>query len=301
MRITVVLNSRSRNGKEGSLTSVLEEKFGRSLAGIKVATDPRHASDIAREAAKEGVDTVVVAGGDGSINGVLDGLLGTGTALGIISSGTANDLATFYHIPREIPQACDVILERRLQRADVIAVNGHHYVTTGGLGLPARVAEMANEVRRRDAMSKGLTHLLGSRLYILATLYALMRGDLTSHWLTIQANGSCFNSNPLGLVITNLPFVARHFRVAPGAANNDGAFDVCLIEKSQNRLRNLATMLQLLAGRPVRSPFLRNWRAQELVITSQNPLTFFGDGEVLQTERKFRVRVHPNALNVVVP
>ena len=160
---------------------------------------------------------------------------------------------------------------------------------------------MANEVKRRVAIGKGLTHLLGSRLYLLVTAFALVRADLTADRLTIQANGSCFTSHPLGLMITNLPFVARHFRIAPGAANNDGAFDVCLIEKSESRVRDLATILHLLAGRPGRSPSLRTWRAQELVITSRSPLTFFGDGEILQTERTFRVRVHPNALNVVVP
>jgi len=140
MKIKVIANPQPMNGHYRYLRALVQQQFGHHVVGIEQTTCPQHATDIARRAASEDVDTVVAVGGDGTVNEVINGIVGTELALGIIPTGTANDLASLYSIPTDVGKACKLILERHVQEADVINVNGWYYVTAGGLGLPCEVA-----------------------------------------------------------------------------------------------------------------------------------------------------------------
>ncbi|MBW8003544.1 MAG: hypothetical protein FVQ80_16275 [Planctomycetes bacterium] len=74
MKIKVILNPKSSNGNYKSLEAILKAKFAHSLVDIEQTAHPRHATDIARNAVKSEVDTIVAAGGDGTVNEVLNGI-----------------------------------------------------------------------------------------------------------------------------------------------------------------------------------------------------------------------------------
>ena len=301
MKVKVIVNPKSKHGDHKSILATLKARLARSLVDIEQTAYPQHATEIARQIAKTGMDTVVVVGGDGTINEVLNGLVGTDTALGIIPTGTANDLACFSHIPTDVAGACNTILERRIHRTDIICVNGRCYVTAGGVGLPCEVARVANTIKRSSAIGKRLGQILGSKLYILAVFCALVQKKVQRNFLSIQWSGGSLRVDPLWLMVDNQPFLGENFLMSPGALNDDGAFDICLIEDLKSRMQILKLMMVVLKGRHVDSPSVKTWRTSELLIDAEKPLTFFGDGEIFQKVKTYRIQIFPSALNVIVP
>lgn len=300
MKIKVILNPKSKNGNNRYLESVLRGKFPHSLLSIERTAYPQHATEIAQRAVKENVDTIVAVGGDGTINEVLNGIVGTDVALAIIPTGTANDLASYYHIPTDIARACDVIIDHHVRRADLIRVNGWHYVTAGGIGLTSEVAGIANAIKSKGTAGKLFGQILGSSLYLLAVLCTLLRRRGRNP-LSVRWNDGSMKANVLSLTVDNQPFLGKNFLVSPGAVNDDGMADICLIENSASLVRTLSILLKVLVGRHIYSSSVRSWRAKELMVDAEKPLAFLGDGEIIQRGTRFNIQIIPKALKVVIP
>jgi len=232
---------------------------------------------------------------------VLNVLVGAEVALGILPMGTANDLAALYQIPTDLGNACQVILKRQVRLADLIRVNGRHYITAGGVGLPSKIAQFANAAKQRGEMGRGIFRRLGSKLYFFAALYALLRERPQHDRLRIRWNGGFLSTHSLSLMVSNQPFAGKYFFMSPEASNDDGLFDVCLIENSDRRTGTFSTFLKVLAGRHVDSQGVKLWRAAELIVDAERPLPFFGDGELISRASHLRIKILPGAVNVIVP
>jgi YegS/Rv2252/BmrU family lipid kinase len=257
--------------------------------------------ELARRAAAEGADVVVAIGGDGTINEVINGLAGSGAALGILPRGAANDLARQYGIPENLAAACDVIRDGHRRRADLVRVNGRLYATAGGIGLPCEIAAIADKIKRGSRAGRMLVRLLGSHIYVLAVLLALSKQEVSRAVVTLQRDGSIRRVDGLSLMVNNQPFLGRRFRMAPEAVNDDGCFDVCLIRGHESRWSVLPLLVRVLLGRHVASPVVESWRGKELRLTADAPLPFFGDGEIFSPARDFRIELVPQALTVIAP
>jgi len=173
--------------------------------------------------------------------------------------------------------------------------------TTGGVGLPCEVASIANTIKRSGMIGKRLAQILGSKLYILAVLCALVKKNTRRNLLTLPWNGCSIRVDALSFMMNNQSFLGKNFLMSPGAVNDDGMFDICLIENSKSRVQILSLLIQVLTGRHIYSPSVKTWRASELVVDAENPLTFFGDGEVFQKVSAFKIKIFPRAINVIVP
>ncbi len=301
MKIKVILNPRSMNGMNPFLEAILRERFGNAIVGIERTVHPHHATAAVNRAIKEGVDTIVAAGGDGTVNGILNALVGADIALGILPTGTANDLATLYQIPSDLHKACQVILKRRLHRADLIRVNKRHYITAGGLGLPSKIVQFANTAKQHRETCRGIYQMLGSKLYFFAALYMLLKEGPQHDRLRIRWNGGSLDAQALSLMVSNQSFAGKYFIMSPAACNDDGLFDVCLIENSNRRTSIFSTFLKVLAGRHVNSQGVKLWRAAELIVDAEEPVSFFGDGELISRATHFKIKILPGALNDIVP
>ncbi|MGB2697448.1 MAG: diacylglycerol kinase family protein [Candidatus Zixiibacteriota bacterium] len=301
MRIKVIINPKSKNGNPKYLKAILKEKLRLCYLDIEETIYPQHATEITMKAAKKNFDTIVAVGGDGTINEVLNGIVGTDISLGIIPMGTANDLATFCGIPKDPVKACKVILNGHLHCADVIGVNDRYYVTAGGLGFPSEVIRIANRMKCKNIIVKLLGQFMGSKIYILAVLYALLKKSREKNFLKIRWNDSSIYADSLSLMLNNQPFLGKHFLMSPGAVNNDGRFDVCLIGNDRSRFQILSILLKVLTGKHVRSSSVSTWHADKLVVTSEKPLAFFGDGEIIQQGTQFKIQIIPEALKIIVP
>lgn len=300
MKIMFILNPKSKSGGSNKIKSILKEKFANIDAEFVETAYPGHATALARRAVKENVDTVVAVGGDGTINEVLNGIANTNIALGVIPSGTANDLATYYCLPTKIKKAIDIILEQKTHRADLIQVNNRYYITSGAIGFPSEVAKIAASIKIRSKAGRVLGKILSSKLYLLASLLAIFKSK-HQNLLKIRWNGSVFTSDALSLTINNQPFLGKDFVISPDAVDDDGIFDVCLIGNSKTRTGIISILMKVLAGKHTSSPSFKMWRTDSITVEADSPKSFLNDGEFLEKSKKFKIRVIPRALNVIVP
>jgi diacylglycerol kinase (ATP) len=301
MKTWVVLNPKAKAGRAEKAQSALKRKFSESDVRFARTSYPGHATAIARRAVAERAETVVAVGGDGTIREVINGILGSDVSIGIIPAGTANDLAAYYHLPHNIDKAGDIILHHKIRPADVIRVNGEYYITAGGVGLPSEVAYLANRIKSRGRIGRFLGRFLSSQLYIFIALWTVLVKSRPRNPVVVRSDGRVVASDILSLTINNQPFLGRNFLVSPGAANDDGQLDICLIKSPRGRLRTLAVVLKALSGKHVHLPCVRIWRTDRLTVEAESPLRFLSDGEVSQKARRFNIRIFPGALNVIVP
>jgi len=300
MKTLIILNPRSRGGSDPRLEPFLRSKFRPPETVLIRTAYPGHATVIARQAARDKVGMVIVVGGDGTIHEALNGLVGSPVRLALIPTGTANDLASYFGLPGDIEKASEVIQRGNFQPTDVIQVNDRYYITAGGVGFPSDVAALANRIKRNSWFGRLLARSLASKLYIVSATWAIFAR--AKHTVTrVRSAGRDLASDILSLTVSNQPLLGGKFRISPGAVNDDGRADVCLIPNSKSALGVLVVILKVLFGRHVNSASVRTWRADRLEIEAERPLTFLGDGELELTAAKFTIQVHPRAVDIIIP
>ncbi|MBI4428382.1 MAG: diacylglycerol kinase family lipid kinase [Ignavibacteriales bacterium] len=299
MKFLAIHNPKSRLGSNEQILNTLADKFGQSLSVVPT-TYPSHATEIAKSATLKDVETIIAVGGDGTVNEVVNGIVGTNISLGIIPAGTANDLASHYGIPTNVAEACDTILHSNIQSADVIQVNDRFFVTAGGFGFPCEVARIANTIKT-GSFGRVCAWILGSHLYTAAFLIALVRRDRRLNSWRIRGKGFSVDMDALWLMADNQPSLGKNFLMSPGAENDDGFFDLCLVKNSLSRMEILSLVLKVTRGEHAGCEGVTMGRYQELFLTTDGPIPFFGDGQVFEASSRFSIRIVPRGLKLIAP
>jgi diacylglycerol kinase (ATP) len=250
----------------------------------------------AAEEWREGL--LIVAGGDGTINDVVNGIgragFPEGVTLGILPAGTGNDLAATLCIPENPELAEEVIRQNRERRLDVAKVRsegiGERFfinVATGGLG-----AEIS------DANDEKLKQRWGKLSYLRASLEVARNFDVRE--LTIYLDGEGHQVKAVNIAVGNCRYTGGGWPATPMANPEDGLLDVVVIETL-----GIGALLDLAPAVLEESGYLDSdgvlfVRAKEIRIETQPPgLEFTADGEVIGNEPA-QFSVLPQALRVIV-
>jgi len=292
-RARVICNPTSGGG------SYDPDEIREELEGLEVdwveTKGPEEAIDAAQDW-QEGL--LIVAGGDGTINDVVNGLgragFPEGVTLGILPAGTGNDLAATLCIPEDPELAEDVILQNRERRLDVARVRsegiGERFfinVATGGLG-----AEIS------DANDEELKERWGKLSYLRASLEVARNFEVRE--LTIYLDGEGHQVKAVNIAVGNCRYTGGGWPATPKANPEDGLLDVVVIETL-----GVADLLGLAPAVLDESGYLDREgvlfvRAKEIRIETQPPgLEFTADGEVIGNEPA-EFSILPKALKVIV-
>jgi len=284
------------NPNAGSVEGVaaLRESLGR-LPGTEICvTDHEgHAEELARQAVEEGAELVVAAGGDGTLNEVLNGLSsGFGrTRLGLLPLGTGNDFARSIGVPDDLKAALAILLAGRFQRIDVgratVGGKSRCFLNMAVGGFSGVVSEKASDAKER----------WGPLAYMRGAVDALP--ELQAFETTIVLNGAeRLRIDTYNVVISNGRYVAAGIPVAPQAVLDDGLFEVMIAPATT--LPKLALLVpQVLLGQHLNSDLLLFRRAIRIEIESEPPMAFNVDGEMLGEESS-AFEVQPRAVEMVV-
>jgi diacylglycerol kinase family enzyme len=179
-------------------------------------------------------------------------------------------------------------------------VNGRFFLTAGGLGFPCEVAALANVIKNFGWFGIVLGKILSHQIYLLALLLAISK---TEHHriVKIDYQNQMMKCDILSLMINNQPFLGKKFQMAPGAINNDGLLDICLIKNSKTRAQILFILSKVLNGSHIHSPSVLSWQTDFLTIETEHPRVFLNDGEIMEESNKFEIKILPRALSVIVP
>ncbi len=294
MRIHFVINPRAGHARRSDPRTAIREAFPEHC--IRISSNP---ATIWRDSASSRPDLIVAAGGDGTVNRVINAVSPERLSVGILPCGSSNDLARALGIPRDLGRACAVIRRAALAEIDLIAVNGTYFATCGGIGFAAAVAERANRWRNGGDRAPTAAARLGRAVYPAATLAELLRRREPFHARLCCAEWR-HEASWAALLISNQPHFGG-FCVSPEASNQDGFLDLCEIAPPSGRARMAWISLQAYRRRADTCAEVRNHRTRSITIVAKQPVPFFGDGEILCHGRRFHIAVTRHALRVVVP
>ncbi len=235
-----------------------------------------------------GVDAVLVAGGDGTINAALTALIEAGKPVGVLPLGTANDLALTLGIPTDPIEAVSVLKDGHTRKVDVGRVNGVGFLNVASIGLSVKVAE------RQDAKRKQQWRVLS---YIITTLEVL--GDADRFEATIECGEEKSKVHAYQIAVGNGVHYGGGMTIAEGARIDDGLLDVYAIET-----RSIANLVKLApairAGTHGRNPEVSVFRCASVRIETRKPMPVNTDGEVT-TETPADFSVERGALTIFAP
>lgn len=245
---------------------------------------PWHAADLAEEAAAASYGCVVAAGGDGTANEVLNGLMraklaGKGeSALGVLCVGRGNDLAYGMGIPAGLEEGVGALARGRRRLVDVGRVagglypEGRYFGNGVGIGFDTVVGFEAAK----------MTHLSGFPLYLAAalkTLFLYYKAPLVT--IECDSCGEPITQPALMISIMNGRRMGGGFMMAPNGEPDDGLFDLC-IARQVSRTRVLALMPHFMRGTQATQEPIRTGRARRVVVTAiRGALPAHADGETL--------------------
>jgi lipid kinase YegS len=252
---------------------------------------------MAADAARDGCDVVVACGGDGTINEVVNGLMGAPDpkpALGIVPSGTANDFATMLGIAPGLPLAAlDRIVSRIPSRpprlVDVGRVNTRYFLNVASAGFGAKItADTPSEFKA----------VLGGVAYLLTGLANMV--DLEPEIVNISAPNLTWSGPLLALCVGNGRQAGGGFNVCPDAEIDDGLFDVLVVQDFP--LEEMPSVLNDVLRFGLRGehlpPSVMRFRAPWLEVHASAGLHVNLDGEPIEG-RSFRFVILPQALTLL--
>lgn len=231
---------------------------------------PGHVVEAAKAAARR-AETVVVIGGDGTVNEAINGLLASGLEtlprLGIIPTGSSNDLAKSLGLPQDVRRACVTVLTGHARAIDVGRAGSHYFCSASCLGYFAEIAARSHDM-------KGLR---GSPRYVVAALSVLRHMD--SGWpMEVRADGRTFQGEYAVLLVGNAPRFGG-LTMLPGAECDDGMLD-CLLIEMPRKLEALHLIALVYRKAMERHKKAIRFRARSLSVTIDRPSRLCNDGEL---------------------
>ena len=299
MKIAVIINALSQPNKRSLIVTALRDTLCEHDLDIRLTEYVGHATVLAKLAVDSRVDVIVVAGGDGTVGEVVNGVIGSSVKLAVIPTGTANDLANYLGIPGSITAACSLTGSCHGRQIDLIRINGRYFLTTAGFGIGCETIARASRFRRVRFCGVQLAAAVGHRLYPLSYALSVARKQGWPRRLSIRQNGLDLTSSVLSLTISNFPRLGHRFLMAPMALPDDGLLDICLIE-GHGRLGASLAVARACRGLNSDTPQVRLWQTRTVMIESDRPIPCFGDGELLSPTTRFEVRIVPRAITFIV-
>lgn len=231
------------------------------------------------------VDCVIVAGGDGSINAALAGLLKTGLPLGVIPAGTANDLARTLELPTDMIEAIEVIVRGHTRKIDVGIVNDHPFLNAASMGLSVRITR---------GLTKPLKRRWGPFAYVLTAIRAVVQSR--AFHVEIESAGEIARLKTVQLVIGNGRYFGSGMTVHEDAQIDDQKLDVYSVGV-YHWWSLIALLPSLRRGTHHSQKNVYNASGHQFVIRSHRPRSITADGEML-TQTPANFSLCPAAISV---
>ncbi len=282
--VLVILNPAARSERAGGASSKIEALVNGD-AQIVVTTERGEARAIAAQAARDGKRIVVAAGGDGTINEVVNGLAGSATALGVLPVGTMNVFAAELGVPTGLREAWRVIKSGETRTIDLARANRHYFVQLAGVGLDAQV------VKETSWSSKKAFGPL-SYLFSTAQIAARKPPRIVVESDTKSADGSF-------VLIGNGRLYGGPIAFFKKARVDDGLLDV-LIFKKMSHLDLARYFAHIVMGRHTGLSDVEYFQAGKVQIHSEESVPVEVDGELV-TELPVTFRISSKKLRVLVP
>lgn len=242
-----------------------------------------------RLALENGVDTIIVVGGDGMINSIGSVLVHTPVALGVIPTGSGNGFARHFGIPLKPEQAAAALARAQRLRIDVGRANGRPFFVTCSMAWDAAIVRTFDKSPVRGIMP-----------YVFAAVYELFDYKRQPFTVSIDQKPAWWVNDPLMFTVANLTQFGGQAQIAPDACPDDGLLELIVVEDKDAPFV-LANLPRLFNGTINRLQKVQTKKFSRLMVTREQPAPIQMDGELVSAGKHVEVDLLPKALTVLVP
>ncbi|HLO32210.1 MAG TPA: diacylglycerol kinase family protein [Anaerolineales bacterium] len=262
--------------------------------GLKVdvafAKPKEEATPITRKAIKDGYKTVIAMGGDGTIEAVMRGMMGSKARLGIVPAGTENNIAKSLGIPKDLEEACALIASDhtlKLDMGQVTTRNGKKFVffEMATIGLSAAVYPDANKAASGKLSS------------IKATAMTFIHQETRPKVFLTLNNESKIEVETMLVMVSNTPVFGKDFLVAPGASLQDGLLDIS-VYPDFGKVELIRYYAAVMDGGYSGDGKVQRYQARKIKVKTSPKLDVMADGVELG-KGTVKIKVRKNALRVI--
>lgn len=279
--ILVILNPAARSERARNVWDRIESL---PRAVVRPTEGPGDARRFAREAAEAGIRIVVAAGGDGTINDVVNGLAGSDTALGILPVGTMNVFAAELGLPNDLEEAWEIIEAGYTRLIDLAQANDHYFVQLAGIGFDAQVVERTSWNFKKN---------FGPLSYVISA--AQIAAEKPPR-IIVESDGRTLDGS--FVLIGNGRFYGAPIKVFKDAKMDDGLLDVVIL-KNVGYLELARFLTGVFTGTHTEFEDVEYFQAASLKVRSEEEVPVEVDGE-LMGKLPVEFRIAPKKLPVVV-
>lgn len=306
MRYKIILNPVAGKGKALSLEPEVEALFNSHNLdfSISLTTGVMDAADLAEKAPAEGFDCVVAAGGDGTCNEVINGLMRIvergekPPCLALLPIGRGNDFAYGVDLPSGLEEVCALIAEGKARPLDVGRIvgglypDGRYFGNGIGIGFDTMVGLAAARLK----------HVHGFAAYVIGAVQTFFVFPEPPEQV-IRYAGESVRARATQVSILNGRRMGGTFFMAPEGRSDDGLLDLCMTGKKLNRREMAALIIRYTKGTQAEHPAIITGRADYFSITAEKGgLICHADGETICTDgSSLEVSLHPGALSILAP
>ncbi len=264
---------------------------GLTEAVVREVPAPEQLPALLQNAQAEGIDTIVAAGGDGTVRTIAQALIGSPLRLGILPMGTANNIARSLGLPFDLDAALAVVAENRARAMDAGRIGTEYFLEAAGVGLFADAIQGfgADEPHPQEWLE------------ILRVCAPLCWNPRARH-LELILDGVPLEEETIMVTVANAAYLGASMAMAPDASLSDGLFDVVIVG-ALTRWEMARFGLALLRGRHLELEKVRRVQARTVEIRRRRarlrPLPIHADDHIA-AHTPARLEVVPNALRVLV-
>lgn len=292
IRVKLIFNPGSGANEESPtqiMDVVKEMQDWKFVPELYLTTPDSDLPEVVRNAIAQGIDMFVVCGGDGTVSAVTKAIIGTNATLGIIPTGTQNNVALSLGIPTDIPAAVAILRTGRPLKTDVgmVTCNGIStpFIELCSVGLFSTLFPSGDDIQHGDITR------IGDFLGILTTSPPSEINLLLDDDQEVTELGHA-------ALICNMPYIGRHYQVGASDSYRDGLLDV-LFFSDLSKLDLIGYILAGVGSNTEEDPRIQHFRVRKVVIDTEPSMSVMADG-IMLGEGSVEIEVQQHALTVMV-
>ena len=283
MKIRFIINPIAGTGKQKGI----EDTIAKYLDNYDIIYTQKggDATRLSSEAVRDDIDTVVVVGGDGTVNECLIGLVNTKTALGVIPCGSGSGFAYHIGMGRTVEKAIVQLKDAKIETIDSCTANGAPFVNVSGIGFDAHIANLFTGLKERGFIN--YVKLIFKELSYKPQEY------------TLQYEGIKRKIKAYMISFANASQYGNDARISPMADLKDGLLDFVIV-KAFPKWKIPFFLLKVARGKTHLSKYVEIIQSQNMNISANNTLLHL-DGEPYKAKNPVEIQLLPKSLKILMP
>lgn len=287
-KIIFILNPISGTVSKAGIPGLIEERLDKEKFDCRIAETKYagHATELAQQAARQGIDIVVAVGGDGTVNEVGRALVNTKTAMGILPCGSGNGLARHLNLPMNLKKSIDILNDCDIHTLDYGLINRHPFFCTCGMGFDAFISMKFAEAGKRGPITY-MQKILEEGLSYQPETYEIEDEEGTRRYkafLVSAANASQYGNNAY---------------IAPQASMSDGLLDIIIMEPF-DLIEAPQVAIELFNKTLDKNLKIKTFRASHIHIHRKSEGIIHYDGDPVMADADVDISIVPKGINIIV-